>query len=34
MMRAMIDTAKFPFQLLIDIILIVVNYLKGTKNEN
>lgn len=33
MMRVMLNTAKFPFQLVIDIIVMIVTYLKGNSNE-
>jgi len=33
MTRMLMDTAKFPFQLIYDLLIMVITYLKGSNNE-
>jgi hypothetical protein len=34
MTRMLMATAKFPFQLIYDLVILIVTFLKGQKNEN
>jgi len=33
-MRMMVQTAKFPFQLIYDLVILIVTFLKGKQDEN
>ena len=34
MTRMLMNTAKIPFQLIYDLVILIVTFLKGQKNEN